>query len=1292
MKRKFRINTFLKNYFTKLFSVLLSMSVMIQGCMLFGIQSCAYAEGVSDNAIRVEGENPYETNFSPSVTYNDTASGGGFLVLHTEKDPPEKDGKYYATYKVNLPEAGAYDMIFSGLRYGASWASYIGVSVNGGEIVSSMTDGVDLKKIDGGMYGTQFKNLGGFVKGENTVTIWCMGYRSDSNHYIVHTDYLEFTKGEWAINRVKFTNNRTNYIYVDGDTARFETVYSESPTEDKEIEYELTDYWGNVKKSGVISAKKGDKSNGAELGVLPIGHYTIHTREKGSDKETKAFMAVVPNPDERVYNAESPFGLDGAFAWVVDKSEVDGLLLAEKLAGCVWNRDRMSIKSLYNSKGEIDFSLTNNTEVFKKTKELGMCSMPCIVYFPDYMTKADNSMIADDLVGVYKFGKAMGEHYGDTVADYELWNEPEVDNIQTTPNDTADRFSGMIKALSLGIVDSGTEAKVSSPGFTGNMESYLELCLRNDMTRFLDGVNFHMHQTQSDDKTKMIYELPDGTRTNIAKVMDLYGENTKSIRLNEAGIIVPRNEKYFNQAEQTVRANYLVTANIEALSRGIEQYYWFVVKWRSGDGMAMFTSDDSGPYADYSAYSNLTYVLGTPEYKGTVNGISDTASGYVFKNKDSQNDVMVLWDTNESEYMLRTDKAVSIIDIMGDKMTVEPDEGYAKIKVGDSPVYVCIDGSFDGAVYTEKENVMSRTETADRSSFTKADRVLIQQIYPSDTTDNAKKKGYCISGGGTTVTVRVANLNDEPMNGKIIGESFDGWKLSETEIPILLEPLSQKDFTVRITPTDSVKYNTKSTIKFSGVFNDEKTTNSEAIIQMPQDGLYTWVDDISNQLLSADGWATDRIGGYELGSSYTVEQTNEGVRFKFDFANGTGDRWAFPNKVFKEIGDFTGTDGIVIKYKCDADMSDEDKRVKSVLIVRESLTGAQYYTEDGFYMQKGEHEVLVPWDKFIPHSGSDPNYLLDTDDIIRLSFGINCYGTVYDIPAYTIEKIGTYIGAKKVEKHGGISSVYPQNGTSVTDGGESEFTAAVTENEIPVEPESIKVYLDTFPVKASVDNGKIIVKLESPLKDGIHKLTYNYKCTDGMAYNENVDFAVGKDEVFSDISDDYWAREAILNLKIRNIVKGDENQKYNPDAYVTRAEFLKITDLAFGIDQIYIQSGFNDVNDTDWFYPFVARANAAAVFDGIYSESFDGNKTITREEMAAILYRFAKKGGLSFVQVEAPYTFFDRDDISSYAQEAVKKLQTSGALHGKGGRMFEPKEGLTRAEAAQAVYNMLRLK
>ena len=204
MKRKSEIKT-LSKMMRKLLSAVVSASVVLSGGIFVGRQSYVYAEDEVNKAIRVEGENPYATNFSPSITYNETVSGGAFLVLHTEKDPPEKDGKYYATYKVNLPEAGAYNMTFAGLRYGASWASYIGVSVNGGEIISSMTDGVDLKKIDGGMYGTRFENLGGFVKGENTVTIWCMGYRSDSNHYIVHTDYLEFTKGEWAINRVKLS-------------------------------------------------------------------------------------------------------------------------------------------------------------------------------------------------------------------------------------------------------------------------------------------------------------------------------------------------------------------------------------------------------------------------------------------------------------------------------------------------------------------------------------------------------------------------------------------------------------------------------------------------------------------------------------------------------------------------------------------------------------------------------------------------------------------------------------------------------------------------------------------------------------------------------------------------------------------------------------------------------------------------------------------------------------------------------------------------------------------------------
>ena len=69
MKRKSEIKT-LSKMMKKLLSAVVSASVVLSGGIFVGRQSYVYAEDEVNKAIRVEGENPYATNFSPSITYN----------------------------------------------------------------------------------------------------------------------------------------------------------------------------------------------------------------------------------------------------------------------------------------------------------------------------------------------------------------------------------------------------------------------------------------------------------------------------------------------------------------------------------------------------------------------------------------------------------------------------------------------------------------------------------------------------------------------------------------------------------------------------------------------------------------------------------------------------------------------------------------------------------------------------------------------------------------------------------------------------------------------------------------------------------------------------------------------------------------------------------------------------------------------------------------------------------------------------------------------------------------------
>ena len=111
-------------------------------------------------------------------------------------------------------------------------------------------------------------------------------------------------------------------------------------------------------------------------------------------------------------------------------------------------------------------------------------------------------------------------------------------------------------------------------------------------------------------------------------------------------------------------------------------------------------------------------------------------------------------------------------------------------------------------------------------------------------------------------------------------------------------------------------------------------------------------------------------------------------------------------------------------------------------------------------------------------------------------------------------------------------------------------------------------------------------------------------------------------------------------------------------------------------------ASFTDVASGAYYANAVAWANANGIVSGYGSGKFGPNDSITREQLAAILYRYAtyknydvsKKGGLT--------QFSDISTLSSYATESMSWAVGSGIISGKGGGNLVPREGATRAEAA----------
>lgn len=175
--------------------------------------------------------------------------------------------------------------------------------------------------------------------------------------------------------------------------------------------------------------------------------------------------------------------------------------------------------------------------------------------------------------------------------------------------------------------------------------------------------------------------------------------------------------------------------------------------------------------------------------------------------------------------------------------------------------------------------------------------------------------------------------------------------------------------------------------------------------------------------------------------------------------------------------------------------------------------------------------------------------------------------------------------------------------------------------------------------------------------------------------------------IFMDIDDYGWAKEAITSLHSLGVISGMGENRFAPESYVTREQFVKMIVCAFDIFDMYAEIGFADVPQTDWSYPYIASAVQAGIVRGIDEFNFGYGRQITREDAAVIINRIiASKGS----ELSDKIIFDDDDKISDYAFEAVYNLVNKGIIAGVGGNRFAPKENCRRCEAAQIIYRSLQ--
>ena len=179
------------------------------------------------------------------------------------------------------------------------------------------------------------------------------------------------------------------------------------------------------------------------------------------------------------------------------------------------------------------------------------------------------------------------------------------------------------------------------------------------------------------------------------------------------------------------------------------------------------------------------------------------------------------------------------------------------------------------------------------------------------------------------------------------------------------------------------------------------------------------------------------------------------------------------------------------------------------------------------------------------------------------------------------------------------------------------------------------------------------------------------------------------ERIFPDVPMNYWAAENVRFVYENGIMTGDAEGSFRPDDSITREEWAKVVLSAFAIDTGDGECDFEDVDKSEWYYSFVAKAYMLGIVNGYDENRFGTGQTLTREDAVVMMYRMTRLARDIRAIQPADLTFTDAADISDYALEAVRMFVSAGVINGYESGKFIPQGNITRAEAAKIICSLL---
>lgn len=169
-----------------------------------------------------------------------------------------------------------------------------------------------------------------------------------------------------------------------------------------------------------------------------------------------------------------------------------------------------------------------------------------------------------------------------------------------------------------------------------------------------------------------------------------------------------------------------------------------------------------------------------------------------------------------------------------------------------------------------------------------------------------------------------------------------------------------------------------------------------------------------------------------------------------------------------------------------------------------------------------------------------------------------------------------------------------------------------------------------------------------------------------------------------------WAADAIDFAYGSKLVSGVETGVFAPNDAMTRGMLVTVLYRVAGSPAVSGETAFTDLDPEEYYYKPVLWASSAGVVNGVTADSFCPDQPVSRQQIAAILYRYAKAQGADMSTSTASLAIYaDAAQVEEYAKDPMLWAVVNGIISGTSGDTLSPLDNATRAQVVVMLHRYL---